>query len=101
LGKRGEKRDAVRVDKTDLFTNLQKTFMRRPMLIFGLPGVLFICVAFGFFALALDIFVKSNYVSTNILVVFSVTFIVGLLLVITGIILRAISARASVFPWSS
>jgi len=101
LGKRGEKRNTVRVDKTDIFTKLQKTFMQRPMLIFGLPGVISIFVAIGFFAFTLDIFIKSNFWSTNLLLISSLAMIVGLLFLFTGIILRAITARASIFPWSS
>jgi hypothetical protein len=101
LGKLIEKRNAIRVDKMDTFIGLQKIFMQRPMLIFGLPGIFSICAAVGFFAWALDLFVKSSYLSTNLLLIASMTMIVGLLLLLTGIILRAITARASIFPWSS
>lgn len=101
MGKRIEKRNTIRVDNTDPFTGLQKIFMRRPMLIFGLPGVISVCIALGFFGWALDLFVKSSYLSTNIILLGSMTMIVGLLLLFTGIILRAITARSSVFPWSS
>ena len=101
MGKRVEKRNAIYVDKTDTFTGLQKTFMQRPMLIFGLPGIISIGAALGFFAWTLDLFIKSSYLSTNLLLIASMTMIIGLFLLLTGIILRAITARASIFPWSS
>ncbi|MCX6641812.1 MAG: hypothetical protein NTV15_00285 [Candidatus Bathyarchaeota archaeon] len=101
MGKRVEKRNTVQVDKTDMFNGLQKIFMQRPMLIFGLPGIISVFVGLGFFAWALDLFIKSSYLSTNIILIASVAMIVGLLLLFTGIILRAITSRASIFPWSS
>ncbi len=101
MGKRVEKRNTIRVDKTDAFTGLQKIFMQRPMLIFGVPGIISVCFALGFFGWALDQYVKTSYLSTNIILLGSMAMIVGLLLLFTGIILRAITARASIFPWSS
>jgi len=61
--------------------------IRRPLLFYGVPGFVALCVAAVFWGIALRMFAEARTISTNVaLVAFSGT-IVGLMLMTTGIIL--------------
>jgi glycosyltransferase involved in cell wall biosynthesis len=61
--------------------------MRRPLLFYGLPGLISMCIAAVFWAMTFRIYASTKAISTNItLIALSATF-VGLILMTTGIIL--------------
>jgi glycosyltransferase involved in cell wall biosynthesis len=70
-----------------ILSTVKHLSMRRPLLFYGLPGFLSMCVAAVFWALTIQMFAVTKAISTNItLIALSATF-VGLMLMMTGIIL--------------
>jgi len=61
--------------------------MRRPLLLFGLPGLVALIVAAIFWIMTLQMFAATRTISTNVVLVALSATIVGLMLMTTGIIL--------------
>jgi glycosyltransferase involved in cell wall biosynthesis len=76
--------------KPEKFMNL---FTRRPFMFFSLPGILAFLTASGFGLMALQIFLSSKFVSTNLVLLASVFAVIGFILVTSGSILWILTAR--------
>jgi len=61
--------------------------MRRPLLFYGIPGLLSICIAAVLWAITLGTFTATRTISTNVTLVALSATIVGLMLMTTAIIL--------------
>jgi len=61
--------------------------MRRPLLFYGVPGLLSMCIAAAFWAMTLGRFTATRTISTNVTLVALSATIVGLMLMTTAIIL--------------
>jgi glycosyltransferase involved in cell wall biosynthesis len=70
-----------------VLSTLKHLSMRRPLLFFGLPGFLSLCVAAFFWAWTLKIFAATRGISTNIALIALGTTMVGLMLMTTAVIL--------------
>lgn len=77
---------------TVLRSIIQFVSLRRPLLFYGVPGIIMLVVATGFFAQALAIFSETRYVSTNLILVVVGAAMIGVVLLITGIILYTVTA---------
>ncbi|GAH15976.1 unnamed protein product, partial [marine sediment metagenome] len=70
-----------------LLTTVKHLSMRRPLVFYGLPGFLALCVSTIFWVMTIRIFTLSGSISTNIALIALSTTIVGLILMTTAIIL--------------
>jgi len=61
--------------------------IRRPLVFYGLPGFLSLCVAAVFWAMTLNFFASTRTISTNVVLVALSATVVGLMLMTTGVIL--------------
>jgi hypothetical protein len=66
--------------------------IRHPLLFYGVPGIIMLVFATGFFAQALAIFSETRYVSTPLVLLAIGASVIGVLLLITGIILYTVTA---------
>ncbi len=70
-----------------LLSTLKFLSMRRPLLFYGLPGFLALCISAIFWVITLKIFTLTRGIQTNIALIAISTTIVGLILMTTAIIL--------------
>lgn len=70
-----------------VLSTLKHLSMRRPLLFYGLPGFLALCVATVFWAMTLNLFAATRTISTNVVLIALSATIVGLMLMTTGVIL--------------
>lgn len=70
-----------------LLTTVKHLSMRRPLVFYGLPGFLALCVSAIFWFISIRIFSLSGTISTNVAIIALSTTIVGLILMTTAIIL--------------
>ncbi len=70
-----------------LLTTVKHLSMRRPLLFYGLPGFLALCVSTIFWVMTLKIFSSTRMISTNIALIALGTTLVGFILMTTAIIL--------------
>ncbi|GAG68104.1 unnamed protein product, partial [marine sediment metagenome] len=70
-----------------LLTTVKHLSMRRPLVFYGLPGFLALCVSAIFWVIGIRIFTLSGTISTNVALIALSTTIVGLILMTTAIIL--------------
>lgn len=77
---------------TVLRSIFQFVSIRHPLLFYGVPGIIMLVFATGFFAQALAIFSETRYVSTPLVLLAIGASVIGVLLVITGIILYTVTA---------
>jgi hypothetical protein len=66
--------------------------IRHPLLFYGVPGIIMLVVAAGFFAQALTIFSETRYVSTNLVLVAIGAAFIGVVLLITCTVLFTVTA---------
>jgi hypothetical protein len=66
--------------------------IRHPLLFYGVPGMIMLVVAAGFFAQALAIFSETRYVSTNLILVSIGAAFIGVVLLITCTVLLSVTA---------
>lgn len=66
--------------------------LRRPLLFYGLPGIVFLLISGYFMLSALQLFSETRFVSTNQIIISMGSAIIGVVLLITGIILSSIIA---------
>jgi glycosyltransferase involved in cell wall biosynthesis len=71
---------------------IQYVSIRHPLLFYGVPGIILLIFATGFFAQALAIFSETRYVSTPLIVLAIGASVIGVVLLITGIILYTVTA---------
>jgi hypothetical protein len=85
------KKQIVQMPKTsDKYRDL---FIRKPFMFFSLPGLLAIFTALGFSALAVQQFLLTNYLSTNMILLASAFAITSLILLTTSLTLWMIPKR--------
>jgi glycosyltransferase involved in cell wall biosynthesis len=77
---------------TVLRSIFQFVSIRHPLLFYGVPGIIMLVFATGFFAQALAIFSETRYVSTPLVLLAIGASVIGVLLLITGIILYTVTA---------
>src|SRR2546425_9834051 len=65
--------------------------LRHPLLVFGLPGVMFLITSLAFGVWALDIFAKEGRLVTNLTLIAVGGAIIGTILVIAGVLLYTIT----------
>lgn len=70
-----------------LLTTVKHLSMRRPLLFYGLPGFLSLCISTIFWVMTLKIFSVTRMISTNIALIALGTTLIGLILMTTAIIL--------------
>jgi glycosyltransferase involved in cell wall biosynthesis len=70
-----------------LLTTVKHLSMRRPLVFYGLPGFLVLCVSTIFWIMTIRIFTISGAINTNVAIIALSTTIVGLILTITAIML--------------
>lgn len=70
-----------------LLTTVKHLSMRRPLVFYGLPGFLALCVSAIFWFISIRTFTLSGTISTNVALIALSTTIVGLILMTTAIIL--------------
>ena len=70
-----------------LLTTVKHLSMRRPLLFYGLPGFLALCISAIFWVISIRIFTLNGTISTNVALIALSTTIVGLILMTTAIIL--------------
>jgi len=70
-----------------LLTTIKHLSMRRPLLFYGLPGVLSLCISTIFWIMTLKIFSLTRTIRTNVALIALGTTLVGLILMTTAIIL--------------
>ncbi len=77
---------------TVLRSIIQFVSIRHPLLFYGVPGIILLVVAAGFFAQALAIFSETRYVSTPLIILAIGAAVIGVIVIITGIILYTVTA---------
>jgi len=70
-----------------LFNTFKYLSMRRPLVSYGLPGLLSLIISLVFWVWLLDMFTSTQTFSTNVALLAVATSVVGLMLMTTGIIL--------------
>jgi glycosyltransferase involved in cell wall biosynthesis len=75
-----------------VFTLMQFISLRHPLASYGLPGVVLLIIAAVFTNIALDLFSKNGYVSTNLIMVSVGAGVVGAVLLVTSTILYTLTA---------
>lgn len=70
-----------------LLTTIKHLSMRRPLLFYGLPGFIALCISTIFWVMTLKIFSLTRMISTNVALVALGTTLVGLILMTTAVIL--------------
>jgi glycosyltransferase involved in cell wall biosynthesis len=75
-----------------LYSVVQFVSLRHPMAFYGLPGVVLLIIAAVFIDNALDLFSKTRFVSTNMILISVGASVVGVVLLATGAILYTITA---------
>jgi hypothetical protein len=78
-------------DISELFDLIISKIIRKPMQYLGLPGFLSLCVSGGFWFWVLKTLTTNHYWSTNLIIISVLTGVVGLILILTGIIIKALS----------
>jgi hypothetical protein len=73
-----------------VFTTLNHLSIRRPLIFYGLPGLVSTVIALAFWLWTLQIFADTRAISTNIALIAVGATIVGLMLMTTSIILWVI-----------
>jgi glycosyltransferase involved in cell wall biosynthesis len=66
--------------------------LRHPLAFYGLPGIAFLIISGIFMFNALDLFSHTRFVSTNMVLISIGVAVIGVVLIVTGVILGAISA---------
>jgi hypothetical protein len=79
-------------DISELFDLIITKIIRKPMKYLGLPGFLSLCVSGGFWLWVLKTFTTYNYWSINLIIVSAFTGVVGLILILTGVIIKALNS---------
>jgi glycosyltransferase involved in cell wall biosynthesis len=75
-----------------LYTVIQFISLRHPLSFYGLPGIVLIIVSVGFASNALELFSKTRYISTNMILISIGTIVIGVVLLATAAILYTITA---------
>jgi len=75
-----------------VFTLMQFISLRHPLASYGIPGVILLIIATVFTNTALDLFSKTEYVSTNLIMVSVGSGVVGAVLLVTSTILYTLTA---------
>jgi glycosyltransferase involved in cell wall biosynthesis len=75
-----------------VFTLMQFISLRHPLASYGIPGVILLIMAAVFTNTALDLFSKTEYVSTNLIMVSVGSGVVGAVLLVTSTILYTLTA---------
>lgn len=75
-----------------LMSVIQYISLRRPLLFYGLPGVILLIVAAFFASSTIELFSTTRYVSTNMIIVSIGLAIVGVILLATGAIVYTLVA---------
>lgn len=75
-----------------LMSVVQYISLRRPLLFYGLPGLLLMLVATFFIYQAIEMFSSTRYVSTNIIIISIGLAVVGVILLATGAIVHTLVA---------
>lgn len=70
-----------------LLTTVKHLSMRRPLVFYGLPGFLALCVSTIFWVMTIRIFTLRSIISMNVAIIALSTTIIGLILMTTAIIL--------------
>lgn len=64
--------------------------LRHPLAFYGIPGIVFLIVAGVFMTNALDLFSKTRFVSTNMIIISVGAAVMGVVLLVTGVILNTL-----------
>lgn len=64
--------------------------LRHPLAFYGIPGIALLIVAGFFMTSALDMFAKTRFVSTNMIIISIGTAVIGVVLLVTGVILNTL-----------
>ena len=72
-------------------TVIRSILLNHPLLFFGVLGIIMLIIAAIFLTNALELFSTKRYVSTNMILVSVGTAVVGVVLLMTGVILYALS----------
>lgn len=64
--------------------------LRHPLAFYGLPGIALLVVAGFFMTNALDIFSKTRFVSTNLIIISIGAAVIGVILLVTAVILNTL-----------
>ena len=75
-----------------LYTVVQYISLRHPLAFYGIPGIALLIVAAVFIKNALELFSKSGYVSTNMILISVGMAVVGVVLLATGAIIYTLTA---------
>jgi glycosyltransferase involved in cell wall biosynthesis len=75
-----------------LYSIIHFISLRHPLLCYGLAGIVFIAVAGFYTSSALELFSKTRFVSTNMILLSVGTATVGMVLLVTGVLLYSIKA---------
>jgi len=75
-----------------LYSVIQFLSLRHPMVFYGLPGVILLIIAAIFINNALDLFSRTRFVSTNMILISVGASVVGVVLLATGAILYTMIA---------
>jgi glycosyltransferase involved in cell wall biosynthesis len=75
-----------------LYSVIQFISLRHPLAFYGLPGIALLVVAAIFTSYALELFSRSRYISTNMILVAVGSSVVGVVLLATGAILYTLIA---------
>lgn len=71
-------------------TILRFISLRHPLAFYGIPGIALLVVAGFFMANALDLFSKTRFVSTNMIIISVGAAVMGVVLLVTGVILNTL-----------
>jgi glycosyltransferase involved in cell wall biosynthesis len=79
-----------------LYSVIQFISLRRPLAIYGIPGIILLAIAGGFMYNALDLYSATKYISTNMILVSVGAAITGMILLAVAIIINTITALLKV-----
>ena len=71
---------------------------KRPLLFFGLPGIITTLVGTAFMVEALQTFIVERSLPIGIMLVSMISLVIGVMLSITGVILHVITSKLEEFP---
>jgi glycosyltransferase involved in cell wall biosynthesis len=75
-----------------LYSVIHFISLRHPLLCYGLAGIILLVIAAVYTSTALEIFSKTRFVSTNLIILSVGTALIGIVLLVTGTILYSIKA---------
>ena len=81
------KRQPIRHGSSVIISTIKYTSIQRPLTFYGIPAVIFLIIGSTFSYLAVQYYVEIGRLNTNLTVVGASSFLIGIVLMMTAILL--------------